>query len=672
LKLFLISIFLDISQASRFDRQEDGILIVFAELYNRAPQHPTSHLLHSIPPRSASRSSRSNILSYTLHLSTTSRLTTYASSSGGAALLSRAEAGGAVRKSETEEWAEEEEKSRGLRKLSLSLLSASRLSGPLPPTVERRVILARLTEDLLVSPLPPTQFVSSTPSASATPTPAAPIQITIRPSSQIPSLIALAPLTSPDTTTTYSLANSAARATSSIAQSLIELKFGNSRDAEREGAIVTDDNGKDPNAPIPHRLSASANLNVPASSVFAQNQSRAGRESEARGIVEAPHIDYRIVRGHAMRSRAKEIFSHSILSLSTPTPTSTSVSTPIASTLDRWCRRHRVQACGICLPAIIATETLSTSTSTLSASTPTKKRIITSFPGQGLVGVLTPTGARRPLAEIIPTFLIFSSTLLADLRERSDKSSTPSSQYSSAVSVTSSWYSLLHSLAIQACLEGYLVDGWTGTEAIEVLFGCGCGVWEGKGWASRAALGVPSKKTLSKRQQQKQRFSSAAVEVGTAEESEEDYSDTDSEEEELRKLERGQEVEKRELVEAAQLLFGSRDQAQAEFERDMRDRIHEVSYLIIFCLRLIKSTEFRLAQNNKQFLNVPSDQTLQSHLKSLNAKYPLSGFETDVVDFLGSTSRFLGKPSLARVSFPSLCRVDVGLMIYQRFSMNLL
>ncbi|GAA5846669.1 hypothetical protein JCM5353_008662, partial [Sporobolomyces roseus] len=122
----------------------------------RAPQHPTSHLLQSIPPRSASRSSRSNILSYTLHLATSSRLSSYSSENGTRTLLHWAEADQNAQETSYEnvkidsEWFETEQKTQW--KLGINLLHSSRREGPLPPSVERRVVLACLAEELLLSP----------------------------------------------------------------------------------------------------------------------------------------------------------------------------------------------------------------------------------------------------------------------------------------------------------------------------------------------------------------------------------------------------------------------------------------------------------------------------------------------------------------------------------------
>lgn len=519
-----------------------------------------------------------------------------------------------MKKSDTEEWADAEEKSRGLRELSLNLLAASRAGAPLPPTVQRRVVLARLTEDLLVSPLPVPKPSASTLNPVSTTTSTAHLTVKPpRPSIEVSSLLALAPLTSPDTTTMYSPATSAARATSSTAQSLIELKFGNSKDAEREsnlGAAATlvssiHDNMSESLSSLAasNHFHESTTSTIPLHSVFSSSSNLPG--ASRGGIVEEPHMDYRIVRGQAMRSRAKEIFATSILS-STPSTTTT----VRGARTREWCRRHRVNDCGVC----------SVRKKVVTESIPVVRKRVTSFPGQGLVGVMNGGRGRKPLAEIIPTFLIFSSTMLSDLQERSAAgptssshstsydSSTPPSPvipatslaYSSPINVTPAWYTLLHSLAIQACLEGYLVDGWTGTEGIEVLFGCGCGVWEGKGWASRAALSSIASASATSRRLELRKVTRRAARVLLAKEatgnssssSDDEESEVEgSDEEAAARVERAREVEKKELVEAATLLFGSRDQAQAEFERNMRDRIHEVWLVVLALIRYWSETD---------------------------------------------------------------------------------
>lgn len=118
------------------------------------------------------------------------------------------------------EWFETEQKTQGLWKLGINLLQSSRREGPLPPSVDRRVVLGSLAEELLVSPTGD-RAMSKIDEES------------VHPSSDAEELAVLRPLTSPDTTTLY-LSTSAHAANSrsprdrshSVAQSLIDMKFG--------------------------------------------------------------------------------------------------------------------------------------------------------------------------------------------------------------------------------------------------------------------------------------------------------------------------------------------------------------------------------------------------------------------------------------------------------------
>ncbi|KAM0750295.1 hypothetical protein T439DRAFT_249586 [Meredithblackwellia eburnea MCA 4105] len=512
----------------------------------RPPQHPVSHVLHSIPPRAPSRSSRSGILSYTLHLATSTRLAAYASVTSSSSMFSP-----------TVEDVAMDEKAAGLYRLSTSLLRSNRREGALPVSVERRVALAVLVEELLSNP-DPSLAVN---------------KITVKDvchSKEVESIKALQPLTSPESTTLYpagvlASSSSAVGSATSVAQSLIDMKFGSGGDPEPE--------------PV------EANNAKKLASMGRESETVFGSSSSRLQLTATPHMDYRIVRGQAMRTRAKEIFATSIL------PSTTSI----------WCRRHRLASCSTC------------GTTASGTSTPEGRPSRRTVPGQGLERVTD--GHKRPLIELIPAFLDFSSSLLKDLRDRAS-ATDEELEYTIAlndeplaINVTASWYSLLHSFLIQACLEGYLVDGWTGTSAIETIFGCGCGVWEGRGWASRVAQSVASAQSVK-----------AKSVDGRDLDDEDSDSDSDSEEEELAAR---KEKDRNSLIEAAQLLFGSRDVAQADFERSMRDRTHE-------------------------FLNVPEDGSLEFHLIRLNAKYPLSSFENDVVEFIEATSKLLGKPRLAK------------------------
>ncbi|GAA5930547.1 hypothetical protein JCM1841_003165 [Sporobolomyces salmonicolor] len=564
----------------------------------RAPQHPVSHVLQSIPPRAPSRSSRFNILSYTLHLATSSRLSSYASANGTRSLLHWAEFD-ALQPSDEDgveidhTWFEVEHKTQGLWKLGVNLLESSRREGALPPSVERRVVLAGLTEDLLVSPSTE-RAITKIDSES------------VQPSTEVEELQALKPLTSPDTTTLYlststhgagGVAGLQRERSQSVAQSLIDLKFGGKRTDEESSPRFVDEK--------PLVASASAVDASPSTSASASIPHGFLPPAE---LTATPHMDYRIVLSQSMRHRAKSIFSHS----------------PLPSLTSSWCRRHRVSSCSVCAKLIAETEARASDHAT------ERKR---NLPGAGL---RHPggghDGAKKALVALVPTFLKLSAALMKDLKDRANGveplGGAEESMFAAVVEekgkgkagevemhVTAAWYELLSSLLVQACLEGYLVDGWIGTEGVETLFGVGCGVWEGRGWSTAQRPG-PSPSRSSKK---------VSVKLEDVEEEGDEEDETDSEDEEsveeLRVRER--ERETKELVEAAHTLFGARDVAQAEYERGMRDRIH-------------------------QFLNVPQNQTLHQHLDSLNARYPLSRFEDDMVDFLEAATRMLGKPALAR------------------------
>lgn len=543
----------------------DFFLLPPCPLSPSAPQHPSSLVLHTIPPRAPSRSTRSNILSYTLHLATTARLTSYSSPSGSASLLHRAEAGDKI-DSVDEDWLAKEQHAEGLYKVSINLLKSKEHAqeGLLPLSVERRASLARLVEEMLSNPSKELAIVKVAEGEA-------------KDSNQVASLNALAPLTSPDTTILYTSIVPSARSTTSVAQSLIDLKFGNSAEDEAASSLAllltsepSSHNKRPP--PNPHDSPSSSSTSTSGvASTSRQSESVFARSSQ---LTTEPHMDYRIVRGQAMRSRAKLIFSTSIL--------------PALETA--WCRRHRVNDCQVCQVLVVGFE---------EELKPGGRKSKRSLPGQGLgsrggsLGDVLGRGGRQgsrtegekaPLVGLVPSFIIFSATLLRDLRDRANgtlqtdgddylggtsinpnPNATPSA---SLISVTAQWYALFHSLLIQACLEGYLVDGWTGTTGIEVLFGCGCGVWEGRGWSRTTGLRKPSSDFA--------KSNAGEAEASGSEDEEEEEEGEESENEETL----GREKEGREavLVEAAQTIFGSRDVAQADFERNMRDRIHEVSF----------------------------------------------------------------------------------------------
>lgn len=620
--------------------------------YRRAPQHPASHVFQTIPPRAPSRSSRSTILSYTLHLATSTRLSTYLAPNGARDLLHQAESLSTYKHKCAEasdddvgavvdldpDFVESELKAQGMWKLGASLLRAAAAaqkqqqgidgaveSSGLPPMVERRVALAALTENLLVTPEPDLVEVGHQPSDGGDHLVDALTNaenLTDQKSSgELDAICALKPLTSPDTTTLYNTSStfnagssssasaSAASATgssslsptaifsssargsgsnpSSIAQSLINMKFGGVEE-EAMTTLATNETGTTAMSLDDDKDKKPSNAAGPpsreAETVFASSHLDPASTSTTTTTTQsmtAPHMDYRIVRGQAMRSRARAIYATSILSPSAPSSTSTATA--------RWCRRHRVLRCCVCRAIVDADSKID--------------RRTLNIPGQGLRDAVSPTTNatlpkrvlaqggpgrtgrnKKTLAELVPDFLDLSAQLMKDQRERSTSSNDATTGVESTnaatewtVTATASWYALLHAFLIQATLEGYLVEGWTGTGGIETLLGVGCGVWEGRGWDTRRD-GVAVEREAEGGEKDKPE----EVDEGNRSEQSDDSSsssssgDDDDDEDEEAEAAFERERAKDKLVAAAQALFGSRNVAQADFERSMRDRTHEV------------------------------------------------------------------------------------------------
>ena len=568
---------------------------------DRPPQHPTSRLLQSIPPRAPSRSSRANILSYTLHLATSSRLTSYSSGSGSRQLLQLAELERDTQDTfEIDEaWFDAEQKTQGLWKLGANLLRSSRREGSLSVSVLRRVELAELAEEALLSPTAD-RAITKIDSES------------VQASAQVEELVALKTLTAPDSTTLYHTTSASSTGLDSepstgrprvcsVAQSLIDLKFGGKSDPSEATSPVFDD-GKP--------LSASP-LDEP------QPAPDTAASAAVAGPSSTPHMDYRIVLSQSMRTRARSIFATS----------------PLPSLPASYCRRHRVRSCGVCHALIAAASERESDHASMR-----RKNI----PGAGLrVGDLhveaasssggVGIGAKKPLAQLIPEFLKLSAALLQDVKDAANKRPTTDGPGDSgqdafheailadltrtedrdggassifatqqqkgkaptegrgatasvsastsgtvtptevAIQVTAAWYDLLTGLLVQACLEGYLVDGWTGTEGVETLFGLGCGVWEGRGWSAAAALASRQAAPISRSETSRP----SRTVSNAASDSEEDDDEEDAIDE-ATILQRKKDQEAALLVGAGQALFGSRDVAQADYERNMRDRTQEV------------------------------------------------------------------------------------------------
>lgn len=544
-------------------------------------------------------------MSYTLHLATSSRLSSYSSEAGSRQLLQLAELERDTKDSfEIDEaWFDAEQKTQGLWKLGANLLRSSRQGGSLPPSVLRRVELAGLAEEALLSPAADravTKIDSELVQASA----------------QVEELVALKPLTAPDPTTLYhttsasttgldSESSSGRPRVCSVAQSLIDLKFGGQADPSEATSPVLED----------EKPLSTSPLDALASTSEASGSASAGPTTAT------PHMDYRIVLSQSMRTRARSIFA----------------SSPLPSLPASYCRRHRVRSCAVC-------QALVTAASERESNHAAMRR--KNIPGAGLrvgdlqvqmvatIGGGSGAGAKKPLAQLVPEFLKLSAALLRDVKDAANRNATPegktlaggedalhealladlvrtedkgvaaaaaasstttakgkgvaadqtgkASVSSSGsitpvdveIQVTAAWYDLLTGLLVQACLEGYLVDGWTGTEGVETLFGLGCGVWEGRGWSAAVPLSAPSAQpAASVPRSEASRVSRRTA--GTASDSS-DEDDEDDAIDEATLVQRRKDQEATLLVEAGRVLFGARDVAQGDYERNMRDKTQEV------------------------------------------------------------------------------------------------
>lgn len=567
-------------------------------------------MLHTIPPRAPSRSSRSSILAYALHLATSSRLASYSSPAGSRQLLHLAELERDTSDSIDidDEWIDSEEKTKGLYKVGANLLHAHLREGTLPPSVERRVALGGFAEEALLSPAAE-RAVTKIDSES------------VQPSGELDELVALKPLTTPDTTTLYHSTSATVMArngddagqprVNSVAQSLIDLKFGAQPESTEQpptSPSLFDDDHK--------RL-----LDGGEASTSAGGGSGGGPPATT-----PPHMDYRIVLSQSMRSRARSIFATS----------------PLPALPASYCRRHRVRSCAVCAALVAAaSERESNHAQMRRKNIPGSGLRVQVIPSSGARaaagggGAATGAGTKKPLVQLVPDFLKLSAALYRDVRERAnrpcdggadvaavedalfasvvrtedrsasaspatkagaslkgkerardgdgeqeddDKPTTTAAAAAVEMQVTAEWYDLLTMMLVQACLEGYLVDGWTGTEGVETLFGVGCGVWEGRGWNMSAAPVAPAGGGAS-RQPKREKRTSPVFSVLSFDGDESSSDEEDDEEEEEAERARLREDEARALVEAARLLFGSRDVAQADYERGMRDRTHEVRSL---------------------------------------------------------------------------------------------
>lgn len=298
-----------------------------------------------------------------------------------------------------------------------------------------------------------------------------------------------------------------------------------------------------------------------------------------------PHHDYRIRHTASVHNRAKQIYDAASLKSTDTEP---------------WCARHRVQKCSLCKD----THRQSSSSGKSAAREPSQ----TPFPGDGLAyfkdDYWLKAGRRRPLASSLSDFLIIAADAFRLMSLGSESSSD--SNEKAEFTPLAAFYELVVDFVTQAVLEGYTLHGWTGKEALEVLFSVGTGTWEERKWTD-----VPSSWTTPSNSALPSRMPSRAAspvpeEPEEEEEEEEEAEDELSEDSSLSSAsassssaslssmgsspvmadedEEEQDVSQNphfQLVKAATELFRNRTPPQAEFEREMRDRMHEVRSLLL-------------------------------------------------------------------------------------------
>lgn len=290
-------------------------------------------------------------------------------------------------------------------------------------------------------------------------------------------------------------------------------------------------------------------------------------QSDGSTLPRNPHHDYRIRHTASVHHRAKQIYAKGLSK---------------DTSVDPWCARHRVQACGVCHAAEVEAK---------KSLRGRKSQDAPVVPGDGLAyfkdDILLQSGRRRPLASSLPDFLMVASDVFAVMSLGSEEVYERHVQAQDKIEFTplSSFYDLVVDYITQAVLEGYTLHGWTGKEALEVLFSVGTGTWEERKWAEAPSswttpansvpascmpsrAGSPSLRPISRDDSIPVTFESTVSGSSTPESDDSQVSlDDDSEDEQDSRLH---------LIKSATNLFRTRTPAQADFEREMRDRLHEV------------------------------------------------------------------------------------------------
>lgn len=293
-----------------------------------------------------------------------------------------------------------------------------------------------------------------------------------------------------------------------------------------------------------------------------------------------PHHDYRIRHTASVHHRAKQIYDKAALKSSGVRP---------------WCARHRVQACSLC-----HSDALARSQNSLHGR---KSRDAPVVPGDGLAyfkdDYLLRTGRRRPLAQSLADFLILAADAFHLMALGSEQAACDNDTASSRREFTplAGFYDLVVDFVTQAVLEGYTVHGWTGKEALEVLFSVGTGTWEERKWAdipsswttpanSMPPSQFPSRSPSPSPDSAESSSASSRSSSVTASSLDSVSSHLTSSSETQAQASSAPRDPREHLIRAATELFRTRTPAQAEFEREMRDRMHEVNALCLlffFC-----------------------------------------------------------------------------------------
>ncbi|KDQ08733.1 hypothetical protein BOTBODRAFT_561410 [Botryobasidium botryosum FD-172 SS1] len=260
--------------------------------------------------------------------------------------------------------------------------------------------------------------------------------------------------------------------------------------------------------------------------------------------------------------------------------------------------------------------------------------------------------ARKPrMTELLPHFLRLSALVAVELRREmgeeqgsSDPSTVPASPLRSpfeapeAARPTREWYALFTGIITRAVLEGYLLKGWKGTTAAEILFGIGLGLHEveppnslGERTQSHNA-GSHSRLSSQGRHRGSNSYASPSTTPSTHSDDESD-DDSTADEEDFDYISFEPE-EMPTLLEAGKILFphsglrvtGRMKQARGDPEEEY-----------------VKEMEERISE----FLNVPVQQSaLLAHLEELSSQYPAEPVERAALRYCESIARWRGMPEL--------------------------